>query len=247
MATNEERLIEAIRQMASFSVVDNVLPDILTRVAMLANDTIDGAAFVGLTMFVNGRPQTPVFTDEESPEIDSVQYDTGVGPCLDSLRDGVVYAIPSTAHDTKWKPFSNACVTHGVLSTLSLPIKNGDEAIGAMNLYAREAEAFDDDAQTLGVAFAEQAAIVIGNATAYWEAKALGEQLTQALESRVMIEQAKGLLMSTGLTSDAAFEVLRKASQRQNRKLQLVAADVVAEAERRATNAGRAPGADTSE
>lgn len=241
MANNEERLIEAIRQMASFSVVDNVLPDILNRVAALANDTIDGSAFTGLTMSVDGRLQTPVFTDEKSPEIDATQYATGVGPCLDSYRDGVINVIPSTSEDTRWAPFSHTCLAHGVLSTMSVPVKIDGQTVGALNFYSCVERAFGPDDETLGTAFADQAAIVIVNARAYWEAKALGEQLTQALDTRVVIEQAKGLLMATGLTSDAAFDVLRKASQRENRKLHLIASDLVADAERRAT-AGGEPG-----
>lgn len=224
--------------MASFSVVDNVLPDILHRVAVLANDTIDGSAFAGLMMSIDGRPQTPVFTDDESPEIDSVQYETGSGPCLDAFRGGGICSIPSTAEDTRWVPFSEACQAHGVRSTLSVPVKASGETLGALNFYSRQERGFDDQAETLATAFAEQAAIVITNAKAYWDAKALGEQLTLALESRVVIEQAKGLLMSTGLTSDAAFDVLRKASQRENRKVHQIAVDLVAESERRATSSG---------
>ena len=229
--------MEAIRQMAGFSVVDNVVPDILHRVAVLANETVEGSAFVGLTMAVDGRLQTPVFTDEESPEIDATQYETGDGPCLDSYRDGVLYAIPSTPRDTRWKAFSETCQEHGVLSTLSVPVRVGAATVGALNFYARQEENFDGDAETIGTAFAEQAGIVIANARAYWDAAALAEQLAQALESRVVIEQAKGLLMSTGLTSSAAFDVLRKASQRENRKLHQVAAALVADSDRRASRA----------
>lgn len=229
--------MEAIRQMASFSVVDNVLPDILHRVAVLATATIDGAAFAGLMMSIDGRPQTPVFTDDEAPEIDSAQYETGIGPCLDSYRDAVVHTIPSTVDDQRWRPFSEACQAHGVLSTMSVPVISGGQSVGALNFYARQEGAFDDDAEALGTAFADQAAIVIGNARAYWDAKALAEQLTQALQTRVVIEQAKGLLMATGLTSAQAFDLLRRASQRENRKLHHVAASLVADAERRAASA----------
>ena len=236
VATKEERLIEAIRQMAGFSIVDNVMPEILLRVAALACDTVDGANFVGLMMSVDGRMRTPVFTDDEAPEIDSAQYETGIGPCLDAYRDGVIHTIPSTAEDTRWKPFSDACLVHGVRSTLSVPIVSGERTVGALNFYSRTERAFDEDDETLGEAFAAQAAIVIANATAYWDAKALGEQLTQALESRVVIEQAKGLLMATGMTADEAFAALRTTSQRRNRKIHDVAADLIAESERRASS-----------
>ena len=73
-----------------------------------------------------------------------------------------------------------------------------------------------------------------GRSPAYWDARALSEQLTQALESRLVIERAKGLLMSGGITSDQAFDLLRKVSQRENRKLRDVAAQVIDAAERRA-------------
>ena len=234
--------MEAIRQMASFSVVDNVLPDILHRVAVLATQTIDGADFAGLMLSVDGRPGTPVYTDDEAPELDSTQYETGIGPCLDSYRNAEIYTIPSTQEDERWRPFSETCVEHGVLSTMSVPVITTGESVGALNFYSRRERAFDAAAETLGTAFADQAAIVIVNATAYWKATVLGEQLSQALESRVIIEQAKGLLMATGLSSAAAFDVLRKASQRENRKLNQIAGDLVAEAERRA--ASKAPPAE---
>ena len=236
MATPEDRLIEAIRQLASFSVVDDVMPAMLHRIAVLANDTLEGSAMVGITMAVNGRPGTPVFTDEAAPEIDSAQYETGVGPCLDTFRGAIVHGIPSTANDHRWKPFSEACLAHDVHSTLSIPVVSKDARLGALNFYSHDEGAFDANDVTLGTAFAAQAAIVVSNAEAYWSARALAEQLTQALETRVVIEQAKGLLMSTGVTGDEAFALLRKASQRENRKLHLVAGELVAEAERRATS-----------
>lgn len=236
MATHDERLAAAIRQMASFSVVDNAMPEMLDRIAVLANETLEGSAMVGLTMSVNGRPATPIFTDEEAPEIDSAQYETGIGPCLDSFNDGVPYAIPSTPQDTRWKPFSQACQRHGVLSTLSIPVKAKDEKLGALNFYARQERVFGPEEEEVATAFAAQAAIVIGNSEAYWSARALGEQLSQALESRIVIEQAKGLLMATGLTSAAAFDLLKQASQRENRKLRDIATRIIEEAERRATS-----------
>ncbi len=236
MATHEERLADSIRQLAAFSVVDGTMTETLHRIAVLANSTLEGSAMVGLTLSVQGDPATPVFTDEDAPEIDSVQYKTGVGPCLDSFRNGVSYSNPSTATDTRWPTFSAACLARGILSTLSVPVLSKDEKLGAANFYSRSEGAFTADDETVASAFAAQAAVVIGNSRAYRSARDLGEQLTQALESRAAIEQAKGLLMSTGVNSDQAFELLRKASQRENRKLRDIAVDLVADAERRATS-----------
>ena len=235
MATSDERLLQAIRQMADFSVVDDVMPAMLHRIALLANETLAGSAMVGLTMEVRGRAGTPVFTDESAPEIDAAQYATGVGPCLDSFRDGVVHGVPSTSDDRRWRPFSAACLDHGIHSTLSVPVISRQKTLGALNFYSTAEAAFGADDEMLGTAFAAQAAIVIANGRAYWDTKALAEQLTQALETRVVIEQAKGILMASGSSSAGAFDTLRRMSQRENRKLHAVAADLVGAAERRAT------------
>lgn len=233
--TSQERLARAIREMGQFSVVDDSMTETLQRLALLANDTVDGSDMVGLTMEVDGKLSTPVFTAEESPEIDSAQYRTGVGPCVDTYRDGVVNSIPSTPEDSRWRPFSEACLARGILSTLSVPVLSKTEKLAALNFYAGSVGAFDTEAEELALAFAAQAAIVIANSRAYWSARQLGEQLNEALQTRVVIEQAKGLLMSTGKTGDQAFEVLKRASQRENRKLRDIAADLIAEAEKRAS------------
>lgn len=233
--TSQERLTRAIREMGQFSVVDDSMTETLRRLTLLANDTVDGSDIVGLTMEVNGKLSTPVFTAEESPELDSTQYTTGVGPCVDTYREGVVHSIPSTREDSRWRRFSEACVAHGVLSTLSVPVMSKAEKLAALNFYARSESAFGPEAEELALAFAAQAAVVISNSRAYWSARQLGEQLNEALQTRVVIEQAKGLLMSTGKTGDQAFEVLKRASQRENRKLRDIAADLIAEAEKRAS------------
>lgn len=221
--------------MGQFSVVDDSMTEMLHRLAVLASETVEGSAMVGLTMEVNGKLRTPVFTDEESPEIDSAQYKTGVGPCVATYRDGLVNSIPSTPGDTRWRPFSEACMAHGILSTLSVPVVSKAEKLAAMNFYARSEGAFGTEAEELALAFAAQAAVVISNSRAYWSARQLGEQLNEALQTRVVIEQAKGLLMSTGKTGEQAFEILKRASQRENRKLRDIAADLIAEAEKRAS------------
>lgn len=231
---NEDRLAESLRELAHFSVVESSMTETLHRIAVLANETVPGSAMVGLTMAVHGRPGTPVFTDEAAPEIDSTQYETGRGPCIDSFRTGVVNTIASTLEDERWPEFCETCRAHGMSSTLSVPVQSRGTTFGALNFYSAQPANFDAGAIDLATAFAAQAAVVISNVGAYWSARQVGEQLTEALASRVVIEQAKGLLMATGITSDAAFDLLRNASQRQNRKLHDIAAEIVERAEKRA-------------
>ena len=106
-----------------------------------------------------------MFTDPTSPEIDSAQYETGVGPCLDAFRHQQVFRNPSTAEDERWPPFSKACVEHGIMSTLSLPLGVRGNGIGALNLYAREVAAFPKEQEEVGMMFATQASVALANAS----------------------------------------------------------------------------------
>jgi AmiR/NasT family two-component response regulator len=131
------------------------------------------------------------------------------------------------AHD--YPDFARLAQERGVLSTLSLPLVAGGSGVGAMNLYASVVKGFSDEDEALGADLATAAAIVLANAGAYWDARRLSEQLTEAMESRAVIEQAKGMLMaqSPGITPDEAFDLLRRASQRENVKLRDIARRIV--------------------
>jgi GAF domain-containing protein len=237
--THHERLARTVQELARLAVPDRSLLDTLRKVADVANSALDGSDMVGLTLLVNGAPATPVSTAEEAPDIDAVQYATGQGPCVQSFRDGAVHLVASTASESRWPAFVRTCERHGILSTLSVPIRSSTERLGAMNFYSRSVDAFPPDDVGFAEVVAAQAAALIVNARAYWSALEVNAQLSEALESRVIIEQAKGILMAAGHTSDEAFEALRRASQRSKRKLREVAAEVVAETERRATDPAR--------
>lgn len=92
--------------------------------------------------------------------------------------------------------FAAACLEHGVRSTLSLPMRAGSVAVGALNLYARVDEGFGDDDASLAGDVAAAGAAVLVNVSAYWTAFDLSAQLQQAMDSRAVIEQAKGVLMA---------------------------------------------------
>jgi len=220
--------------LSHFFVGDGSFQETLQRVAELARISL-GADMTGVTMLVEGRARTSVFTDPMAPQIDEAQYGSGRGPCLQAFRDGQVNRIASTPVDERWPEFAEAAQFAGILSTMSLPMLVKDEPVGALNCYARRIDAFDSDALvTLGSMFASQAAIVIGNAQAYWEARELSMHLDEAMASRAVIEQAKGILMAPGgRNAEEAFGILVRASQRQNRKLREVASELVRQTEER--------------
>lgn len=218
----------SLTALSHFFVGDGTLRETLERVASLAQEAVPAAHMVGITMLVDGRAKTAVFTNDEAPEIDAAQYETGAGPCLDAFRHEEVYQIADTFKDDRWPSFTEAAAAHGIRSTMSLPLVANHEGVGALNLYSRAVDGFDDDDIEMGRQFAAQGAIVLANAQAYWDAHQLGQDLATAMKSRAVIEQAKGVLMGAQRCSaDDAFQMLVRASQRENRKLREIAEELV--------------------
>jgi GAF domain-containing protein len=239
----ESPLTSSLAALSRFFVGDGTLQETLSRVADLTVEALPPVELAGITMMVEGRPETAIFSDEEAPEIDEAQYRTGDGPCLTAFRESRAIRIDSTLRDGPWKEFRETASAHGVRSTLSLPLLVDKEAVGALNLYARREAAFGDEEVETASLFASQAAIVLANAQAYWDARELSSGLSEAMKHRAVIEQAKGVLMAAeGLDEDAAFQVLVSASQRENVKLRDIAKRIMEQSVARAARAKEGEG-----
>ena len=225
-----DRLDEAVRAVGQFLVADAPLGATLERIAVLARDSIGETKAVGITLIDDRRrPTTAVFTDELPPAVDRGQYEEGRGPCLDAFREGRVVRVDDAraVRDT-WSGFSRSAVECGVLSTLSVPLGAAGQSFGVLNLYAAAERAFTEADERDAALFATQASAVLANAQAYRDAVELAEGLRQAMESRAVIEQAKGKIMATNrCTPDEAFAILVRASQRENVKVREVARRLV--------------------
>lgn len=234
---SEQPLQESLAALSRFFVGDGTIHQTLLRVSELTVEAIPAADLAGITMIVEGRQRTAVFTDEAAPEVDQAQYDTGEGPCLDAFEKQQVFRIESTREDGPWPAFRRAAAEHGIGSTLSFPMAVDKQPTGALNLYSYRERAFSTDDEQIGELFASQAAIVLANAQAYWDARDLSERLGDAMKSRAVIEQAKGMLMSAQrCNEEEAFELLVRASQRENVKLRDIASRIVADATSRGSD-----------
>lgn len=224
-------LAEALKALSQFLVAESSIGETLQRVADITSDAVAPASFVGLSMLDDqGKPTTAIFTDPDSPEIDQAQYASGRGPCLEAWRTREVVRIDDLADGMQDFPeFIEAAATKGIRSTLSMPLVAGDRGIGAMNLYASTTHAFTAEDEATAAELSTAASVVLANAVAYWGAYELSQHLNTAMQSRAVIEQAKGILMAQteGLDADGAFALLAKASQRENMKLREVAERVV--------------------
>jgi GAF domain-containing protein len=222
---------DALSALSQFLIAEVSVGDTLRRVADITVEALPGAAFVGVTTLdERAQPTTAVCTDDQAMAIDQAQYDSGQGPCLDAWRTKSIIRIDDLA-DTHaaYAEFAASCLEHGIHSTLSLPLVAGETGVGAVNVYGAERGAFTPADERLATDLAATAAVVIANTVAYWGAHDLTQQLTQAMQSRAVIEQAKGMLMAKAphLTADEAFDLLRRASQRENVKLRDIAQRIV--------------------
>lgn len=225
---------EALRR---FLAGEDDLTAMHTKIALIATETVPGCDMASITMLRGGKPATPAFTDKTALLLDETQYQLGDGPCLSAIRHRGVEHVSSKSDD-RWPAFVSAASDHGVLATMSVPLGNDEAVMGALNLYSETATEYDSAARDVACGFADQLGVAVATATLYMESYELSRQLQQAMESRAVIEQAKGILMAAQrCTPDAAFNILVRASQNQNRKLRAIAAEIVD----RFTRTGDAP------
>jgi GAF domain-containing protein len=228
MADYPDHLSEGIAELSRLLVNEEALDDTLQRVADLSCRYVGDADVAGVTLLRDGKPSTTVYTDPTSPQIDSAQYETGIGPCLEAFRQQRVFRVDSTAEDEQFPAFSQAAAEHGIQSTISFPLAVRGNGIGALNLYSKQLGAFSADAEKVGMVFADQASVALANAQLYASAYRMTQQLQEALTSRAVIDQAKGILMGQHrVGADEAFDILRTTSQRENRKLRDLAQELV--------------------
>lgn len=209
--------------------------DYLVRVVHAVRQHVAGCDEVGVTLLVDGRPSTVAYTTVATLEIDAVQYLLDEGPCLEAARERTEVVATLGEHSTagdaeqRWPNFAESVRRDGMQSLMALPLVSGDQCVGALNLYCRTPHAFDQFEASVARVAASRAADAIVAVTELDGARRLAGQLEQAMASRAVIEQAKGVLMALrGIDEHAAFEWLRTSSQAQNVKVRSLAEQVVA-------------------
>jgi GAF domain-containing protein len=198
----------------------------LQRIVGLACQTVGACESASVTMLANGDgPRTVVYTDDFSLQLDKLQYANDAGPCLEAARRGdAPVEVRSMGTETRWGAYPQEAFALGARSSYSIPLAVGGRPTGALNLYARQDAAFTEESRATGLLFGAQAAVAIANAQVYDASRRLVEQMEEAMRSRAVIEQAKGILMAErGCDADTAFDLLRTASQRENVKLRDIA------------------------
>jgi GAF domain-containing protein len=171
-------------------------------------------------------------TDQRLVALDDAQYEARAGPCLTVLDPhDPVYIEDAATEDERWPHFSHTAAQLGVRSTLSMHIPtDGAEVAASLNFYAKRR--LEPESQQLAAAasFAQQVAAAIQSVEAYRSTARLAHDMSEAMRSRAVIEQAKGMIMADQrVDADTAFDRLAQLSQQANLKLRDVATRLVEE------------------
>jgi GAF domain-containing protein len=226
----------AFAELSRIMLTTQSLDSTLARIAELARLSVPGAVDVSVTLLEAGRPVTVVFTGGLATYLDERQYEAGFGPCVEAALTGATIRIPDTSDGAVHADFARAAFRHGVTHVVSVGLRVEQTSIGALNVYGGGGGGFDDEAVELVTAFAGYAAIAAANANIHASTATLARNLERALDSRAVIDQAKGVLMARhGVAAAAAFDLLSEQSQRSNRKLRDIAEELVAGTQRPAT------------
>jgi hypothetical protein len=201
---------------------------VMELLVSLAVDQVPAAEYAGITLGGGdaARFRTVAASDELVRRVDAIQYEVGHGPCVDALIQGTAFQARNLRTDTRWPEFGPRAVEQtGIVSMFSLRLylEYDVRTIAGLNLYNRHADAFQDVDRTIALLLATHGALALGMATAH--AKAV--HLEHALKTSRDIGIAMGIVMDRHkVTRDAAFDLLRIASQHTHRKLAELAGQV---------------------
>ena len=222
---------DSLLELSSLLLGEETVHSVLERIVDLACAAIPGCTHCGVSLLSDERVTTAAASDGTTLQLDGAQYTTGEGPCLHAARTGTIVRVDDVANDGRFPLFALEAVRLGINSTLSVPLTVKGVSIGALNIYGEALKAFDEVSERLGLRFARQASATLANVEIHDRTVLLVTQLNEALSSRSVIDQARGILIArTGCSADAAIATLKKRSQRENRKLRDIASEMVADA-----------------
>jgi GAF domain-containing protein len=229
-ARSREEALAATFVMLADTLVDDY--DVVELLDSLVRSCVEilGVTAAGLLLKdQKGNLAVVASSSEESRLLEICQLQSDEGPCLDCVRSGASVASADLGQDRdRWPTFVAAALEAGFQSVFAVPMRLRDQTIGGLNLFSFAPGLVSQADQSLAQALADVATIGILQQRSAHRSSLLAEQLQHALNSRVMVEQAKGVLAERhGVSMDLAFDALRRHARNNNLKLVDVARSVV--------------------
>ena len=184
----------------------------------------------GVTMAEEGQLHFVTAVTQDSKELERSREEHQEGPCRDAYDTGEVVRVTDVREESaRWPDFSAAATRLNVAGVAGIPMRLADQIIGALNLYAPEPREWSDDDIAVAGVLADVATSYVVNASKLRQQEQLSEQLQEALESRIVIEQAKGITAQKNrVTIDQAFRLMRGHARSNHASLRTVAEAIVA-------------------
>lgn len=223
-------LSNAFVDLADTLVDDYDIIDLLSRLVNHSVDLLAAEAAAIMLAGPHGSLLVVASSNEEAELMELLQLEAEQGPCLECVRTGAPVSVPDVSDEAgRWPQFSAAVAARGAFRSVhALPLRLRGEPVGALNLFHRQPGPLPAAHLALGQALADVATIGILQERAIHRGEVVTEQLQTALTSRVIIEQAKGVLAQHGqLSMNAAFDRLRSYARRNNERLSEVARRVI--------------------
>lgn len=227
---SRESLVVATLVELADNLVDNYdVIDVLTVLSHRCVEAIDADAAGVMLAVPGGQLQFVASSSDAMTVLELFQIQTNEGPCIDCFTDGVAIVNHELVEtDTRWPQFSPLALSQGFKSVHCLPMRLRGRSIGALNFFRNEQGRLSEADVVVAQGLADIATIAILQHQSSLNAKLLNDQLSSALNSRVIIEQAKGMIcQSANVDMDVAFNRLRAHARNHNERLTDVATMVV--------------------
>jgi GAF domain-containing protein len=224
-----DELAGIFARMSGLLLTEGTVETALRLITSLATDTIAGSDGAGVTLLdSSGRRTTSAATDPLVERLDSLQYELDEGPCLTAWSEYTVVSSGDLSTEKRWQTWSRRASELGARSVLSAALVLGDDSIGAMKVYSRAPDAFDDLARGIMERFAAQSAILVANMLASDAGETLSAQMKDTLAGRETIAMACGIVMARqDLNRDEAYRWLIGAAERSRVPLRQLAERIV--------------------
>ncbi len=204
--------------------ISDVLHDLAERVTVMLG--VDSA---GVSVQESGKLRVVAALDERSRRLQQVQERAQAGPCVDAWRSGQAVTVTDLSEcASSWGTYPQQAREAGIVAIAGIPMRLAGKGIGALDLYSTRRRVWSADDLAAAHVLADMATCYVLNASELDRQRRINKQLQEALDSRVIIEQAKGVLAAElGVSVDRAFELMRRHARSHNANLRAVAKAVV--------------------
>jgi hypothetical protein len=229
MSTREDQLLQTVATLADSMVDDFDVVDLLQVLVEHCSELFDAVAAGILLVSPTGELEVIVSTSERSEFVEMMQLRAGEGPCVEAVATGRVVSVEDLRNVAdRWPRFAADARRSGFASLHAIPMRLRESIIGSLNLFRDRVGKLNEPDAIAAKALADIATISILQQRLVEESILTQGQLQRALDSRVVIEQAKGYVaQSRGLDMDAAFQLIRSQARSTQTRLSVVAEDIV--------------------